>query len=258
MLNAHCHVAMDHLKKLGETYFQKITPVQKIGQQDVDYMPMLKRYLVLKYIQYMILPSTNIMVLGAGAFGTLYISFLMLSKVVTRKCTTVFISHLVTSDAVLLPAILVEVLHEVTDVKLASNYFIKGLIHNFVTVNAHTSSLMLSCISLEAFLITQFPVQSRFIRTVKRARMTSTLIWIAVLTECIILQTEYFTSSDTVSLGFGIPPLSGLFHLFLVIAPIVRMLSNALVICLRIVNVFFYYKVYMTKSYSRHFLKRKA
>ncbi|XP_067903846.1 proteinase-activated receptor 1-like isoform X2 [Heterodontus francisci] len=258
MLKTHCYEEMDHLSNLCETCSQqkKVTSIQPKGPQHTDYLPVLKRYLVLKYIQYMILPSTNIVVLAAGAVGTLYISVFLLSQTVSRKCTAVFICHLAAADAMLVPAILVEVCHQVVDVKFASDDFIRGLIHNFLVANNHVSSLILSCISLEAFLITQFPVQSRYIRTVRHARRTSTLVWIAVLTQCIILQAEYATSNDITASGFEKAPLSGLFQCFLLIAPVVRVLFNTIITCFRFVNVFFYYKVYIARSYSRHFSNR--
>ncbi|XP_041052297.1 lysophosphatidic acid receptor 6-like [Carcharodon carcharias] len=258
MLRPHCYEEMDHLSNLCEACSRqkKMASIQSKAPQHTDYLPILKRYLFVKYIQYMILPSTNIMVLAAGAFGTLHVSVLLLSQAVSRKSTAVFISHLAAADAMLVPAILFEVCYQMVDVKFASDGFIRGLIHSFLTVNSYVSSLILSCISLEAFLITQFPVQSRFMRTVRHARRTSMLVWIAVLTVCIILQAECVTSYDISAAGFEKAPLSVLFQYFLLIAPAVRLLFDNLVICFRFVNMFFYYKVYIAKSYSRHFSNR--
>ncbi|XP_060688181.1 P2Y purinoceptor 2-like [Hemiscyllium ocellatum] len=244
---------MDHLKKLCETCSQqqKVTSVQSKDPQHTDYLHVLKRYLVVKYIQYMILPSTNIVVLVAGAIGTLHVSVLLLSQTVSKKSTAVFISHLAAADAVLVPAILLEMCHQVVDIKFAPDGFIRGLIHNLLVMNINVSSLMLSCISLEAFLITQFPVQSRYIRTVRQAKRTSMLVWITVLIECVISQTEYIAAAESEELC-----LSPLFQYFLLIAPAVRGLFDNLLICFRFMNVFFYYKVYTTKSYSRHLSTR--
>ncbi|XP_048399971.1 type-1 angiotensin II receptor-like [Stegostoma tigrinum] len=240
---------MDHLNKLCETSSQKqkVIPVQSKGPHHTDYLRVLKRYLVVKYIQYMILPSTNIVVLAAGAFGTLHVLVLLLSQTVSKKSTAVFISHLAAADAMLVPAILLEVCHQVVDIKFASDGFIRGLIHNLLAVNTNVSSLILSCISLEAFLITQFPVESRHIRTVRQARKTSVLVWITVLIECIILQTECIAAPEPEEVC-----LSALFQYFLLIAPTVRGLFDNLLICFRFLNVFFYYKVYTSKSHSRH------
>ncbi|GCB63372.1 hypothetical protein scyTo_0013196 [Scyliorhinus torazame] len=235
---------------------QKVTSAQSKVPQHADYLPVLKRYLVAKYIQYIILPSANFVVLAAGAYGTLHVSVLLLSQAVSRKSTAVFISHLAAADAMLVPAILVQVCHQVFDVKFVSEDFIRGLICNFLAVNTYVSSLILSCISLEAFLITQFAAQSRHMRTVRHARRTSILVWVAVLTVCVILQAECANRYNIDAPGFEKTPLSRLFQYFLLIAPAVRVLFDNLVICFRFVNGFFYYKVYIAKSYSRHFSNR--
>ncbi|XP_078066520.1 uncharacterized protein LOC144492389 [Mustelus asterias] len=258
LLRTHCYEEMGHLNNLCEacSQQQKVRTTQSKTPQHTDYLPVLKRYLVVKYIQYMILPSANIVVLAAGAFGTLQVSVLFLSQAVSRKSTAVFISHLAAADALLVPAILVEVCRQVFDVKFASDDFIQDLIRNFLTMNGYVSSLILSCISLEAFLITQFPMQSRHMRTVRYARRTSMLVWVAVLTVCMILQAECAASCDIAAPGFEKTPLSGLFQYCLLIAPVVRVLFDNLVVCFRLINGFFYYKVYIARSYSRHFSNR--
>ncbi|XP_069752141.1 proteinase-activated receptor 1-like [Narcine bancroftii] len=244
---------MDHLNNLNQGSSQKVTSAPPRDPLDTDYISILRRYLALKYLQYMILPSTNIVVMGMGAFGTLYVSVLLLSKTMSRKCTSVFISHLAAADVLLIPVAFIEICHQMINVKAESADFILGFSQNLVLANTYISATVLSCISLEAFLITHFPRKSCHLRTAKHARKTCMCVWAVVVTECIILQTENVTSYDKAALNFEKNSLSWAHEYLMLIAPVVRIFSDTLVMCFKFTNLLFYYKVYVSKSYSRHF-----
>ncbi|XP_021261967.1 lysophosphatidic acid receptor 4-like isoform X2 [Numida meleagris] len=211
-----------------------------------DHMKDFRRYLVLKYIQYLVLSSSNAIITLLGVLGSGYVMLILHSARVSSKSTSVFISSLAKADLLIFISVVAELFLWTSGVAVPRTAFTPVLLQNLLTANAHISALLLSCVAVEAYLITFFPVESRRLRTVRNARLTCRAIWLLVATECVLLQ------ADDVLKASGASPscTSGiwLLHLSSGAAAILRAFSYLLGILLRIVNVYIYYKIFFSVS----------
>ncbi|KAK6480385.1 lysophosphatidic acid receptor 6-like [Huso huso] len=225
--------------------YHQINHGDSASRPETDPRNVLRRYLLLKYIQYLILPSSNFLASVFGMLGSIYTAVALQSPSISRKSTTVFISHLVQADVLVLIRI-AELLQGYTDVKLLAGRpsFLEGLCHNLLNANEHASLLLLSCLSLEVLLITLLPAESRGLRTVRWARLACTLIWVAVLGELAVLQAA--ESLQRAGLSFHgdhslvFPLLQGCVWA----APLLQMVSRVLGVLLWLGNAYVYYRVY--------------
>ncbi|KFZ63061.1 Lysophosphatidic acid receptor 6, partial [Antrostomus carolinensis] len=207
----------------------------------------LRRYLVLKYIQYLVLSSANALSTFLGLLGSLYTMIILQSAKVSSKSTTVLISSLAKADILVSVSVVSEMVIRIFDVRVSSPAFTSALLQNLLTANTHISCLLLSCVALEAYLITFSPTESRHLRTVKNARLTSRIIWILVMAECVLFQTDDFLKATSTSAPTR-NPCALLFHFSSVAAALLRSLSYFLGIILRIFNVYIYYKIFFSVS----------
>ncbi|NXT70465.1 LPAR6 protein, partial [Chaetops frenatus] len=205
----------------------------------------LRRYLALKYIQYLVLSSCNAVSTILGLLGSAYTMVLLQSAKVSSKSTTVFISSLAQADILVLLSL-------VSDVALGSfgagaSPAASALARILLTANAHVSCVLLSCVAFEAYLITFLPSQSRPLRTVRNARLVSRVIWALVAAECAL----FLVDEHLRACGASAPsrrPLGLLLQLSSMAAAQLRSLSYVLGILLRIVNVYIYYKIFFSMS----------
>uniref|UniRef100_A0A452QBN8 G-protein coupled receptors family 1 profile domain-containing protein n=1 Tax=Ursus americanus TaxID=9643 RepID=A0A452QBN8_URSAM len=159
-----------------------------------------QRHLAFKYIQYLVLLSTNIIIL-LGLFASLYVT-LLLMYCVSRKSTAVFICNIAQADIFVGCNIFVGCHDSRTDREILPSFFQPTLRQTFQIANTYVSSLLLSCVSLEAFLITFLPVQTCHIRMVRWAKVAPEIIQISVIiTEYFLSQTECFKGLSISSLG---------------------------------------------------------
>ncbi|NXC24028.1 GP183 protein, partial [Campylorhamphus procurvoides] len=198
----------------------------------------LRRYLALKYIQYLVLSSSNALSTTLGLLGSAYAMLTLQSSRVSSKSTTVLISSLAKADILVLVSLALRVGLCPLSATLARNLWM---------VNTHVSCILLSCVALEAYLITFLPTESRHLRTVRNARVASRLIWVLVAMECALFQMDDVLRAS----GASAPthgPLALLFPLPGTAATLLRSLSYGLGILLRIFNVYIYYKVFFSMS----------
>ncbi|NXJ78089.1 CXCR3 protein, partial [Trogon melanurus] len=207
----------------------------------------LRRYLVLKYVQYLVLSSANAVSTCLGLLGSLYATVTLRSAKVSSKPTAVLISSLAKADILVSISVVAEVVAWTFGVGLSSPAFTSALLQNLLTANTHISCLLLSCVAFEAYLITFFPTESRHVRTVKNARMTSRIIWILVTMECALFQTDDLLKMSSTSAP-SLSPCVLWFHFSGTAAALLRSLSYFLGILLRIVNVYIYYKIFFSMS----------
>ncbi|NWU05140.1 LPAR4 protein, partial [Cephalopterus ornatus] len=203
----------------------------------------LRRYLALKYIQYLVLSSSNALSTLLGLLGSVYAVITLQSAKVSSKSTAVLISSLAKADILVLASLLLEVGFRPSGATVSSA---AALARNLLTANAHASCVLLSCVALEAYLITFLPAESRHLRTVKNARVASRLVWILVAAECALFQVDDLTASGASAPTHG--PWALLFPLSSVAAALLRSLSYILGILLRIFNVYIYYKIFFSMS----------
>ncbi|NXF80253.1 GP83B protein, partial [Sclerurus mexicanus] len=204
----------------------------------------LRRYLALKYIQYLVLSSSNAVSTVLGLLGSACAMLTLQSARVSSKSTAVLISSLAKADVLVLASLVLEVASWPLGAGVAPA---AALARNLRAANAHVSCALLSCVALEAYLITFLPAQSRRLRTVKNARVTSRVIWVLVAAECALLQMDdVLTASGAPALSHG--PLALLFPLPSTAAALLRSLSYGLGILLRIFNVYIYYKIFFSMS----------
>ncbi|KAF4802221.1 C-X-C chemokine receptor type 5-like isoform X1 [Turdus rufiventris] len=213
-----------------------------------DHMKDLRRYLALKYIQYLVLSSSNAVSTLLGLLGSAYTMILLHSAKVSSKSTTVLISSLAQADILVLLSLLSELL-------LGGFGAAPSLARMLLMANAQVSCVLLSCVALEAYLITFLPAQSRPYRTVRKARLLCRGIWALVAAECALFLLDELLNANSAS-----APSSGtlglLFQLSSTATALLRSLSYILGILLRIVNVYIYYKIFFSMT-PRSRLKSK-
>lgn len=202
-----------------------------------------RRYLAFKYIQYLVLPSTNIIVTLLGLFASLYVTLILMSPSVSRKSTTVFICNMTQADMLVVGSIFSAMIQHVIKNNILLSSFQSTLRQNFQIANIHISSLLLSCVSLEAFLITFLPAETRHIRTFRSARVVSKIIWITVITECFFYQVECVKELGISSLGMH-KKIVLLLNFCFGATKLLKSLIYPIGLLLRIFNVYLFYKIY--------------
>lgn len=212
-----------------------------------DHMKDLRRYLVLKYIQYLVLSSTNTISTLLGLLGSLYTLIILQSAKVSSKSTAVLISSLAKADLLVFVSVVSEMVVRTFGVGVSSTAFTSALLQNLLTANTHISCLLLSCVAFEAYLITFLPTESRQLRTVRNAKLTSRIIWMLVTVECALFQADDLLTATGTSAPTHSPCVL-LFYFSSMAATFLRSLSYFLGIILRIVNVYFYYKIFFSMS----------
>ncbi|NXG76894.1 CCR6 protein, partial [Baryphthengus martii] len=203
----------------------------------------LRRYLVLKYVQYLVLSSSNAISTSLGLLGSLYTIITLQSAKVSSKSTAVLIASLAKADLLVFVSVVSEAAAWTFGLSVSS----PALLRNLLAANAHVSCLLLSCVALEAYLITFFPTESRRLRTVKNARLTARVIWILVTAECTLFQMDDLLKASGASAPTS-SPCPGFFHVSSTAAALLRSLSYLLGILLRIFNVYIYYKIFFSMT----------
>nr|XP_004667015.1 P2Y purinoceptor 6-like [Jaculus jaculus] len=210
----------------------------------------LRRYLAFKYIQYLVLPSPTIIISLLGLFASLYVMLIFTLPSVSRKPTAVFISNIAQADILVGCSIFSAMIPDVIKSEMLSVSFQSTLKQNFQIANVHASSLFLSCVSLEAFLIIFLPVETRHIRNVRCAKVASQIIWTAIISECFLYQLECFTDlSISSSLGTHWQLLL-LLNFFHGVSKLLKSLIFPIGLLLRIFNAYLFYKVYFRNFYG--------
>ncbi|NWI97122.1 GP83B protein, partial [Pitta sordida] len=204
----------------------------------------LRRYLALKYIQYLVLSSSTPASTLLGLLGSVYTMVTLQSARVSSKSTAVLIASLAKADILVFLSLLLDLGSWGFGVGVPSA---AALARNLLTANGHVSAVLLSCVALEAYLITFFPTKSRLLRTVKNARVASRLIWALVAAECALFQMD-----DVLRAAGSSAPTHGPWALLWPLpgaaAALLRSLSYLLGILLRIFNVYIYYKIFFSIS----------
>lgn len=209
-----------------------------------DHMKDLRRYLALKYIQYLVLSSSNTISTLLGLLGSAYAMILLQSAKVSSKSTAVLISSLAQADIL----VFLSLVSELVWGSFGASPAAWGVAQILLTANTHLSCVLLSCVALEAYLITFLPSESRPLRTVRNARLLSRVIWTLVAAECaLLLLDEHLSAGSSPGL---------LSQLSSAAAALLRSLSYILGILLRIINVYIYYKIFFSMS-PRSRLKSK-
>ncbi|XP_042524232.1 lysophosphatidic acid receptor 6-like isoform X1 [Dipodomys spectabilis] len=213
-----------------------------------DHMKDLRRYLTFKYIQYLILPSPNIIITLLGLFASLYVMVILTLPSVSRKSTSVFINNIAQAD-ILVGCTIFSAMTQGIISSERSSFFQSTLRENFLTANFHISSLLLSCVSLEAFLITFLPVETRHFRTVRYARVASQIIWMAIIIECFLYQLECFKDVGISYLDIHRQVLL-LLNFCFGATKVLKSLIYPIGLLLRIFNVYLFYKIYFRAGNS--------
>ncbi|XP_006992674.2 uncharacterized protein LOC102905839 [Peromyscus maniculatus bairdii] len=208
-----------------------------------DHMKDLRRYLVFKYIQYLVLPSPNTIITLLGLLASLYVMLILTFPSVSRKSTVVFISNIAQADILVGCSIFSAITEGVIKNETLAASFQFALRENFQIANVHASSLLLSCVSLEAFLITFLPVETRHIRNVRCARVASKIIWAAVITECFLYQLECIKGLNISYIGIY-RQVRLLMNFCYDTTALLKLLIYPIGVLLRIFNIFLFYKMY--------------
>lgn len=165
----------------------------------------VRRFLLLKYIQILLLPLGNEVLLAVGALASLYTLLLLSSPRFSRKASTVLLGQLAWADGLLLLrwSLGLESGLGLGDVRLslgcdteATPWLMRGLL-----LEAHhlASLLLLSCMSLEALLVSRWAAESRHVRTAQRARLACALIWTGVALQLCLQMAGHCCSHDLTS-----------------------------------------------------------
>ncbi|NXG45376.1 CCR6 protein, partial [Psilopogon haemacephalus] len=207
----------------------------------------LRRYLVLKHIQYLVLSSSTTLSTLLGLLGSLYAIITLQSAKVSAKSTAVLISSLAKADILVAISLAAEVATWTLGAGASPPAFTAALLQNLLTANTHISCLLLSCVAVEAYLITFCPAESRRLRTVRNASLTARLIWALVTLECSLFQLDHLLKASSISAPSHSPG-AWCFRLCSTAAALLRSLSYLLGVALRIVNVYIYYKIFFSIS----------
>ncbi|NXA37035.1 GP83B protein, partial [Eudromia elegans] len=199
----------------------------------------LRRYLVLKYIQYLVLSSPNAASVFLGLLGSAYTLLVLQSARVSSKSSTVLIASIAKADILVCACVLSDVIMWTVGANGSSSALTAALQRSLRTANTHISCVLLSCLALEAYLITFFPAESRRVRTVRNARRAAGTVWMLVTAECVVLLAEDLVAARSAAALLQLPGRA---------AALLRSLSYFLGIFLRIVNVYFYYKIFFSMS----------
>ncbi|KAG5263679.1 hypothetical protein AALO_G00267440 [Alosa alosa] len=220
----------------------------------------LRRFLLLKYIQTLLLPLGNELLLAVGALASLYTLLLLSSPHVSRKASVVLLGQLARADGLLLLrwGLGLEFGLGLGDMKLslgcdgqATPWIVRGLL-----LEAHhlASLLLLSCVSLEALLVSHWAAESRHVRTAHHAGLVCTLIWTGVALQ-LGLQIVGCCSRDSnleADEGSKSDMDGGLIRCFLQIcatlAPLSHVLMQGLQALLWVANTWVLYKVFYRKT----------
>ncbi|KAM5290818.1 uncharacterized protein AAES06_006920 isoform 1-T1 [Glossophaga mutica] len=225
------------------TVTEMMNPARFSAFTNRDHMKDFRRYLALKYIQYLVLPSTNIIVTLLGLFASLYVTLILMSPSVSRKSTAVFICNIARADTLVVGSIFSAMIQHVIKSNMLLSSFQSTLRQNFQIANIHISSLLLSCVSLEAFLITFLPAETRHIRTVRSARVVSKIIWITVITECFFYQMECVKELGISSLSIH-KKIVFLLNFCFGATNLLKSFIYPIGLVLRVFNVYLFYKIY--------------
>ncbi|EDM07127.1 rCG38062 [Rattus norvegicus] len=209
----------------------------------------LRRYLVFKYIQYLVLPSPNIIMTLLGSLASVYVMLVLTFPSVSRKPTAVLIGSIAQADILVGCSMLSAVSEGIIESESSSASFQSALRQNFQIANIHASSLLLSCVTLEAFLITFLPVETRHVRNVRCATVTSKLIWAVVSIECFLYQLECVKGLNISYLGIQ-RQVQLLMSFFYEAIRLMKLLTYPIGVLLRIFNVYLFYKMYFRDKYS--------
>ncbi|XP_018592757.1 uncharacterized protein LOC108925380 [Scleropages formosus] len=190
----------------------------------------LRRYLLLKYVQVLLLPQGNKLLLALGALASLRAALLLSSPRVSSKASSVLLGQLAAADGLLL-------LHWSLG---ALGGLLGNLTEGLLDTHHLVSLLFLSCLSLEALLVMRHAEQSRRLRTVRCARLASAAVWALGLGELLALRAA--EHRDT--LGLWVPLAAPLFSICMVVAPLLATLSHCLKGALWLANTWIYYTLF--------------
>ncbi|XP_052027492.1 uncharacterized protein LOC127675406 [Apodemus sylvaticus] len=209
----------------------------------------LRRYLMFKYIQYLVLPSPNIVITLLGSLASIYAMLILTFPSVSRKSTAVFIGSIAQADILVGCRMFSAVSACMIRSEPSSASFQSALRQNFQIANIDASSLLLSCVSLEAFLITFLLVETRHIRNVRCARVASKIIWAVVIIECFLHQLECVKGLNISHYGI-LRQIQLLMNFFYEATVLLKLLIYPIGVLLRIFNVYLFYKMYFRDHYS--------
>ncbi|NXC87145.1 LPAR6 protein, partial [Cercotrichas coryphoeus] len=195
----------------------------------------LRRYLALKYIQYLVLSSSNAVSTFLGLLGSAYTMLLLQSAKVSSKSTAVLISSLAQADILVFLSLVL------------GSFGVSSLAGLLLMANAHLSCVLLSCVALEAYLITFLPSESRPHRTVSTARLLCRGVWVLVAAECALFLLDEHLRGSAASAPLC-SALGLLLQLCSTATALLQSLCYILGILLRILNVYIYYKIFFSMS----------
>lgn len=145
----------------------------------------LRRFLLLKYIQTLLLPLGNELLLAVGALASLHTLLLLSSPRLSRKATTVLLGQLAWADGLLLLRWSLGLEYSLGPGKVGLSLgggveTVAWMKEGLLDAHHLASMLLLSCVSLEALLVSRWASESRHLRTVRSARHGSAIIWTGV------------------------------------------------------------------------------
>lgn len=216
----------------------------------------LRRFLLLKYIQTLLLPLGNELLLAAGALASLHTLLVLTSPCLSRKASTVLLGQLAWADGLLLLRWgldlesglgLGKVWLSLSGVE-ATPWLKSGLLE------AHhlSSLLLLSCVSLEALLVSRWAEESRHLRTVQGARLASALIWTGVALQLAVQLVGHCAQTSKAEGGSESDMAGGsvrvLMQVCATMAPLTHLLMRGLQALLWLANTWVLYQVFYRKS----------
>lgn len=156
-------------------------------------MQRLRRFLLLKLATVLLLPGGSQLPLLAGCVSSLRALPLLLSSRVSTKPSTVLLQQLALTDGLLLLRWMLQLgltLQHWTGPGSGSGLWwtdaVSVVCQRLLDAHQLVSLLLLGLLGLEATLVSHWPLQTRHLRTSRRAQLSCRLVWTSALLELLV------------------------------------------------------------------------
>ncbi|XP_029427895.1 ovarian cancer G-protein coupled receptor 1-like [Rhinatrema bivittatum] len=142
------------------------------------------------------------MVVIVGLLGNLSALVVIIWQIKCKNILAVYLASLSVSDLLTIFILPIEIINR-TSKGLYFGELGCTITAAFFNINVYATMTFLSCIAMDRFVATVFPLQSRSLRSMKVAVLVSALIWLLVLLLCLhplhLVQNKLYNSSQNCS-----------------------------------------------------------
>ncbi|XP_040262095.1 ovarian cancer G-protein coupled receptor 1-like [Bufo bufo] len=143
-----------------------------------------------------------------GLLGNLTAIGVIVQLIKKKNILGVYLANLCTSDLMYIFTLPIWIVYTAKEDWVFGNLTCK-IVGFFFNSNLYTTIAFLSCIAIDRFIATVFPLRSRIIRSMKKALITCVMVWLVILgSHCYFLgRNDLFISSQNVELCYEKYPM---------------------------------------------------